>query len=369
MRDGRYDDAMRMSIFQEEAATSPSGFGSHQVQEAALQQMNAQRRINALRRMWALRTILMAKAGKMEQADDCYEHWQQLEGDSPIDDMEILDYLILSQHHQEAHDVIHRYREFLRAECDTINFRMINILSKDALLHAMSNDLEVSTLNSELINEIADSLHLHHSKGAMSNTYNLIMEEKHAHRQKIAIIALVSSVLVLILMGAAILYLTNKVRQRNKKLLRVLNALEAYRNIMAEQTEQSVQKPSKVKALEEEQRMFVEIDARVTNERPFTDPDFDHESLIRFSGIDEELFVRMMARYTHALNSLSYINSRRAEYGARLIIEHPHENIDAIAKACGFKGTDAFNRAFKFALGVTPSEYRNSMVKMFKDEQ
>ena len=227
--------------------------------------------------------------------------------------MEMLDYLIVSQHHEEAMNVIHRYRDFLRAECDTIDYRMINVLSTGALLHAMRNELEVSKHNSELINEIADSLRLRNSQGSMSYAYNLIMEEKHAHRQTITIIALSSFVLLLILMGAAILYFTKKIRQRNKKLLRILNALEAYRNIMAEQTDKSEQKPTKVKALEEEQRMFVEIDARVTNERPFTDPDFDHESLIKFSGIDEELFVRMMARYTHALNSMSYINSRRAE--------------------------------------------------------
>lgn len=282
--------------------------------------------------------------------------------------MEMLDYLIVSQHHEEAMNVIHRYRDFLRAECDTIDYRMINVLSTGALLHAMRNELEVSKLNSELINEIADSLRLRNSQGSMSYAYNLIMEEKHAHRQTITIIALSSFVLLLILMGAAILYFTKKIRQRNKKLLRILNALEAYRNIMAEQTDKSEQKPTKVKALEEEQRMFVEIDARVTNERPFTDPDFDHESLIRFSGIDEELFVRMMARYTHALNSMSYINSRRAEYGARLIIEQPHEDISTIAKECGFRSTDAFNHAFKFALGVTPTEYRNSMLRLFKDE-
>ena len=59
----------------------------------------------------------------------------------------------------------------------------------------------------------------------------------------------------------------------------------------------------------------------------------------------------------------------RAEYGARLIIEHPHEEIEPLAKECGFIGADAFNSSFKFALGVTPAEYRNSMLKLFKDEQ
>lgn len=33
------------------------------------------------------------------------------------------------------------------------------------------------------------------------------------------------------------------------------------------------------------------------------------------------------------------------------------------------KSGDAFISAFKFALGVTPSEYRNSMLKLFKDEK
>ena len=76
-----------------------------------------------------------------------------------------------------------------------------------------------------------------------------------------------------------------------------------------------------------------------------------------------------MPRYKDPDRTLDYINSLRAEYGARLIIEHPHEEIEPIAKECGFIGTDAFNSAFKFALGVTPAEYRNSMLKLFKDEE
>lgn len=118
-----------------------------------------------------------------------------------------------------------------------------------------------------------------------------------------------------------------------------------------------------------EQNFFVMMDARINKERPYTDPTFDQDALIKFMGVSRETFCNLVPRYKDPDRTFDYINSLRAEYGARLIIEHPHEEIETIAKECGFIGVDVFNSAFKFALGVTPAEYRNSMIKLFKNDQ
>ena len=118
-----------------------------------------------------------------------------------------------------------------------------------------------------------------------------------------------------------------------------------------------------------EQNFFVMMDTRINKEKPYTDPAFDQDALIKFMGVSRETFCNLVPRYKDPDRALDYINSLRAEYGARLIIEHPHEGIEPLAKECGFIGTDAFNSSFKFALGVTPAEYRNSMLKLFKDEE
>lgn len=361
VRDGRFDEALEASRLQEKAALTPSGLELN---------MGSQR---ALRRVYALRASLLSKAGRMDEADEAYAQWLKTEGGNAIDDKDILDYMFKSHKNEEALDIVHRYRDFMRAECDTINYSMLDILNKDVQLHAAIGDFESSAKDFEEIRNIVDSLKIHESRGAMTYTYNLIKEEKASHRRLEIIIVLSALALVLIIAIASILYYNHIIRQRNKKLRRILNGLEAYRKMVNAQTESpftSKEKSDESKAkatMDEYQRMFVELDARVTSEKPFLDPSFDHQELIRFSGFGEERFNSMITHFSDVHNTISYINSRRAEYAAQLIIEHPHDSIDTIARSSGFRDTGAFVRAFKFAFGFTPSEYCKSMSQMLKE--
>ena len=195
------------------------------------------------------------------------------------------------------------------------------------------------------------------------------------------IVLLIFVVIVLVVMGCYSIRYNRIISQRNEQLRRILTALDDYRAIVGygalSLDEQEAILKYKLKKTKEaqtvqkdgEQNFFVMMDARINKERPYTDPAFDQDALIKFMGVSRETFCNLVPRYKDPDRTLDYINSLRAEYGARLIIEHPHEEIEPLAKECGFIGTDAFNSSFKFALGVTPAEYRNSMLKLFKDEQ
>ena len=195
------------------------------------------------------------------------------------------------------------------------------------------------------------------------------------------IVLLILVVIVLVVMGWYSIRYNRIISQLNEQLRRILMALDNYRAIVGDGVlsfdEQEAILKYKLKKTKEaqplkkdgEQNFFVMMDARINKERPYTDPTFDQDALIKFMGVSRETFCNLVPRYKDPDRTLDYINSLRAEYGARLIIEHPHEEIETIAKECGFIGVDAFNSAFKFALGVTPAEYRNSMIKLFKNDQ
>ncbi|MBQ7509819.1 MAG: AraC family transcriptional regulator [Prevotella sp.] len=108
------------------------------------------------------------------------------------------------------------------------------------------------------------------------------------------------------------------------------------------------------------------MDARVNKEKPFTDPAFDQQALAAFMDVDLETFRRLVPRYQEADRTLDYINSLRAEYAAKLLMEHSGCPIDELPAMCGFTDVAAFNKAFKFAFGITPTDYLNSMTNMFK---
>ena len=147
------------------------------------------------------------------------------------------------------------------------------------------------------------------------------------------IVILIVFVILLIVLGGASLYHNRIVDRRNEQLLRILHALDDYRAIVGdgelsldEQEKMVIKKQPKAAAkmvqLDEGQAFFVKMDARVTKEKPFTDPDFDQHALIEFMGVNRETFCKLVPRYTDPERTLDYINSRRAEYAAKILMEH-----------------------------------------------
>lgn len=209
----------------------------------------------------------------------------------------------------------------------------------------------------------------------------------HAHVHTLAeadgiILILIFIVIVLLVLGGLGLRQSRIIRQRNEQLCRILNALDDYRAIVGDaeltldEQEELVErqklatktKMPKVAQVDEEHVFFVKMDARVNKEKPFTNPDFDYYALIEFMGVSRDEFCRLVPRYTDPERTKDYINSLRAEYAAKLLMEHSDDSMENIASKCGFKDVAAFNSAFKFSFGITPTDYLNSLNRMFKNK-
>jgi AraC-like DNA-binding protein len=195
------------------------------------------------------------------------------------------------------------------------------------------------------------------------------------------IVILIIIVIALIGCGGYSLYYNRIISQRNEQLRRILTALDDYRAMVGdgvlsldEQEEvlkKKLQIPKKVKVVkkDEKQNFFVMMDARINKEKPFTDPDFDHNALVKFMGVSDEMFCKLVPRYKDPDRTLDYINSLRAEYAAKILMEKSDYSIEDIARMCGFKNTATYTSAFKFAFGITPTDYLSSMSQMFKKKE
>ena len=197
------------------------------------------------------------------------------------------------------------------------------------------------------------------------------------------IVILLFVVLLLLILGSISLYYNSVFKRRNEQLHRILDALDDYRAIVGvgelsldEQEEAVMKKQSKLKAKAvkaiptgEGQSFFVKMDARINKEKPFKDPYFDQKSLAEFMEVDVETFCKLVPRYTDPDRTLEYINSLRAEHAAKMLMEHMDYSMEFIASQCGFKNSAAFNSAFKFAFGITPTEYLNGVSQMFKKKK
>ena len=192
------------------------------------------------------------------------------------------------------------------------------------------------------------------------------------------IVVLIFVVIVLLVLGGFGLHYNRVISRRNEQLLRILNALDDYRAIVAngavsldeQEDVLKVQQPKSkaVKAVQTDgsQAFYVKMDARVNKEKPFTNPDFDQRALADFMGVDVETFCLLVPRYKDPERTLDYINSLRAEYAAKILMEHSDSSMDEMPSKCGFTNSGAFYNAFKFAFGITPTDYVHGMSTMFK---
>lgn len=195
------------------------------------------------------------------------------------------------------------------------------------------------------------------------------------------IVILVFIVIVLVVMGCYSLHYNKIISQRNEQLRRILTALDDYRALVndgalsldeqEEALKKKLQMSKKVNVVQKDEKpnFFVMMDARINKERPFTDPDFDHDALIKFMGVSDEVFAQLVPRYKDADRTLDYINSLRAEYAAKILMEQSDHSAEEIAHMCGFRNVAAYNSAFKFSFGITPTDYLHSMSQMFKKKE
>ena len=196
------------------------------------------------------------------------------------------------------------------------------------------------------------------------------------------IMILITIVIALIVLGAYILHYNKIISRRNEQMQRILLVLDEYRDLVGDEvlspneqgtalkkTQQQTPKKAKAAKKDEKPSFSVMMDARVNKEKPFTDPDFDHDALVKFMGVSDETFCKLVPRYKDPDRTLDYINSLRAEYAAKILMDHSDYSPEDIARMCGFRNTAAYISAFKFAFGITPTEYLSSMSQMFKKKE
>ena len=365
-RDGRYEEAMNMSRHQEVEALYPS---------PAIMLKASER---GLRQVYALRASVLAHAGRMAEADKAYAAWKKTTCGNPIDDMDIYNYLRFSHHNDEALGVIVRYRQFLREQGDTLSYQMLATLNREALLRVDMGDIDSAVICGRQVARVAHELHIIKSGEQMQTTYNLLEEQSASHKKSMWLMFLFGALLIAAIAAVIILSYIRNERRHFRDMRKLVKVVDAYRHAII--NGESKTSPQVVAAIEElramnlpedvpsegeeepddeDRRLFVEMDSKVTRDRLFLKPNLGRDDLMRLIGVDKNRFGKMMSKYSDASNTSVYINIKRVTYGAQLLVEHPEYTIATVATECGMNNTVTFNRTFKEIYNMTPSDYRD----------
>lgn len=91
-------------------------------------------------------------------------------------------------------------------------------------------------------------------------------------------------------------------------------------------------------------------------DKVFRTPNLKLEDVAHMLGTNRTYAAEMIKSYFHNTFA-AYTNALRVEEAKRIMLEHPTEKMEDIAKECGFSTAPTFTKAFKASTGITPSAW------------
>ena len=109
------------------------------------------------------------------------------------------------------------------------------------------------------------------------------------------------------------------------------------------------------------------LDDKMEETSLYRQPDANLKSASETLGLSQRRIMRLMKSQPQYGTFSVYLTEKRLAKACELLKEHPEFTIEGICLDVGFSTRRAFQRLFKQRIGMSPSEYRYSVIK--KDTQ
>ena len=348
--DGNYEEALHMSDEQARYVELSKGADADKWYERNLRCANT------------IRMEILAKLGRVAEADSIYKRYDMRYDANPICGNALLNYFRLRGMNGEAMEFITSAMQNMREDGDSVGRNMQRVLNDMGDIYYDMGDYKKAAECYSGVTDIADTLAVHALSNLSDEIQKVIDNEQDIarHNERMTIIIAVVTLLVAIIF--LILLQVWLMRRRNQKMTALVERLMHYRNIVIQNGDAiETGKSAGSNVSEEDMRRFKAVDKRIMKERLFANPSFGRDDLMRLLGVDKNALPTLLQNIT-GTNVPGYINIKRMEYAVFLMKEHPEYTISAIAEACGISGASTFIRNFREIYDMTPSKYRKQLM-------
>lgn len=188
---------------------------------------------------------------------------------------------------------------------------------------------------------------------------------------------LLCAIMGLIVRHSRIISRKNRVmaKQINDRLLyrdELLNARQRIRELEEEKRQQLSAQPEPPVAEAEndrpeaananDKRLFEELDTQIRDHKLFLDPELNRDHVLRLTPVGKNRLAPLIQTFTGE-NFNGYINGLRLDYSLSLLDSLGNYTIEAVAVDSGFNNVRTYQRLFRLRYGMTPVEYRKSLVE------
>lgn len=387
-QDRRGEDALRMLEALQGVATASTG-----KEKVGIEGLGDKER----KAFYGHRAVVMDLLGRQEAADESYRRFLSIGKPTDRDQYVVMPYLFGRKMYGEILRISKMRERLLQEEGDTVNYHFTTIRKNLARAYFEMGRYREAAVNYGLLAALRDSIKRREQKSAaleLAEAYDSAEKDRMVERERGEKRLLGTLIVVFALALASVAYYNRKIRRRNVFLVRAVKEGLAVKDELSRRDSECMELRRKAEGLARQ------ISGLVRNETPggpFAAPpsslslggtgrdketeerellervvnDINSQNLYLRQGLTQKdvlksvpipayLFGAVFRKYVGE-SFTEYINRKRMEYAAKLLIGHPEYTVEAIAGMCGFKSKQHFHRQFLKFSGLTPSAFREAV--------
>jgi AraC-like DNA-binding protein len=164
-------------------------------------------------------------------------------------------------------------------------------------------------------------------------------------------------VVVFILVVLVILsLLIHRIRSKNRDLQNVISSLEQKQKIV-----EGIKPVASLQSQNAENgdlQAFLKMERVIDEQKVFLNPKANIDMVMEQAGYNRRTSTRLIQQFASTNTRLDYLNQKRVEFAAHLLLSDLSLSTKEIGVCSGFYEDSTFRRNFKKYYGVTPTGYR-----------
>lgn len=151
---------------------------------------------------------------------------------------------------------------------------------------------------------------------------------------------------------------------QQRELDELYKRLEGQQDKMTELRQQTREHRQHIKATQEmnDEELMTWIDERMDETRLYTTPTLSLTEMAKALGLTQKRLGQLFKNHEKYANLGEYLKEKRFLLACELMRENPEWTIEAVAKEAGFLTRRTFQEVVKAQLGLTPSQFRQTLV-------
>jgi AraC-like DNA-binding protein len=246
-----------------------------------------------------------------------------------------------------------------RQQADTINSQYVGLLHEAEDYNAALGHYEQAYRLSHRAAIVTDSLHARDMRQkAMEYAERFESQEKdHQIAQQQRHVAILCVIVVFTLIVLAIqIYFIRRIHGKNRDLRNVISSLEQKQKIVEAIQPGAAVHPQKQEDADPQE--FLAMERVINEQKVYLDPKANIDMVMEQAGYSRRTSTRLIQQYASTNKRLDYLNQKRVEYAAQLLLAEPQLSAKEVGMRSGFYEDGTFRRNFKKYFGVTPTAYR-----------